>query len=955
MKTILTGLIVMFISVAYGNAASKAGTGKELNFTEEGYQLDNNSIIRIDRDRIFEELTIVNPVSTEKCESHMVDENGKKVPPLFPFQYASVRKLVIDNRNDKIGKLMTKKGLVGFETISFTGIKDLEEIVFKGEIIPFKENKKWFGIKTDSDWRKGLKKVVFEDDLGFEKIPFLSDVKCIVLGTNTYTKLEQLNSNDLKAISRCKNLEKIVVPYELACNTNIAWRNIIERTGLKEKEVFSQGSCGNNYVDDRVLLNIAASGEISDIVTEIRADAINQFAGRKIFLSSSIRRFLGVLDKRQSCKFALKKNTVIFYPAIDLPAEKRKLEKSHSLFSHSSIALASAYSNIVISVNGKYQNSEVAKNGSAYISAFKLKRDTNKKSDISLGVKVDGTVYPVQFFNNKGTLFRDPITVKFEYSAYGMPIIVCTAAVWILLSLLLAVIYILAGRKFGIKRFGVPIFLITSGLFMAFFGNGYTNLLQDLVDRWLTDDVMSYLNASFVSSLVISVTTTLVKFVVGLLQGISANVVFLSFNVGQMLEPVQDVLDKISTYSWISTGVLAFVRIFCQMIRDAAHIVWPILGLSIVSSTILRMFNSSFCSRNIRRWLGVVSVFCGFLALGLPAMLWGASCISGLLADISGAAFENSMRSFGNLAELFSVSSLTSLAAMKELMAQFADAMAELTSASMYYVANKAFDCFVVPLGLYFIAKKAFSGTGDKKDMELSRIREVLEGDARHHGGFIGNAEAGIVPAMLSVEKTINDEEPVSKVVLQRIGSDGMLAWLKTLRPEWITASCGVLLCVLVAVGSIGRTEVVVGTTGSPVVQAETPPIKNVPYSSTGALAWIVGAFFVSAFIGANYCLYRKAMKEKDAVAKDGAFGAVQSKLALLKEKGFWFDLPLYLGLLGTVIGFLIISWAESLAQVGRVVSYFSTITGILTSVIIHAKVSLYRAKALREGEAKDE
>jgi hypothetical protein len=335
-------------------------------------------------------------------------------------------------------------------------------------------------------------------------------------------------------------------------------------------------------------------------------------------------------------------------------------------------------------------------------------------------------------------------------------------------------------------------------------------------------------------------------------------------------------------------------------------------------------------------------------------MLWGASCISGLLADISGAAFENSMRSFGDLAESFSVSSLTSLAAMKELMAQFADAMAELTSASMYYVANKAFDCFVVPLGLYFIAKKAFSGTGDKKDMELSRIREVLEGDARYHGGFIGNAEAGVVPAMLSVEKTTNDEKPVSKVVLQRIGSDGMLAWLKTLLPEWITASCGVLLCVLVAVGSIGRTEVVVGTTGSPVVQAETPPIKNVSNSSTGALAWIVGAFFVSAFLGANYYLYQKAMKEKGVVEKDSAL-TIESKLAMLKEKSFWFDLPLYLGLLGTVMGFLIISFLESLAQVGRVVSYCSTIIGIFVSVGIHAKIASFRAKLLRERGAKDE
>ena len=951
-KFFLTVACCFVTLVSVASSEHNDGKAQELE-----YEVKNGEIVRIkDRSRYYDELVITNSVSKKpSIVEGVIDENGKKIEAKFyPFQSVSIRSIVIDNRN---GNLTGKK----FDTISFTGVKDLEEIVFKGDIVSFKEETKWFGLRKDSDWRKMLKKVVFQDCLqNCDNVPFLNEVKCISLGINTQSDLEQISKEPKasaiwKKFSEWKKVEKLIIPYELAINTNIDWNAIIKQTGLKDKEVFSQIS--SNEVD-RVLLNIASSGEISDTVTKIRYEAVENFEGKKIFLPYGLNEIIGsTISERQCKKFSLKKNAVLFYPEIDVSSERKKLEKSQSFFSACRVSLTTPYASAVVSVNGQGVKSDKKKKGSAYVSAFELKRKKGEKSSVGILLNINGKSYPVGFYNSKGAFLLKPIPVEFYNSARGFFTLVITIVGWAFVSLVLiaSMFFYQKKRASAPSNIFTMSLLVAIGLFLVFFGNGQVGVVQYVVDRWLTDDVMSYLNASFVSSLVISVTTTLVKFVVGLLQGISANVFVLSFNVGQMLEPVQDVLDKISTYSWISTGVLAFVRIFCQMIRDAAHIVWPILGLSIVSSAILRMFNSSFCSRNIRRWLGMVSVFCGFLALGLPAMLWGASCISGMLADISGVAFENSMRSFGDLAESFSVSSLTSLAAMKELMAQFADAMAELTSASMYYVANKAFDCFVVPLGLYFIAKKAFSGTGDKKDMELSRIREVLEGDARYHGGFIGNAEAGVVPAMLSVEKTTNDEKPVSKVVLQRIGSDGMLARLKTLRPEWITASCGVLLCVLVAAGSIGRTEVVVGTTGSPVVQAETPPIKNVPNSSTGALAWIVGAFFVSAFIGANYCLYRKAMKEKDAVAKDGAFGAVQSKLALLKEKGFWFDLPLYLGLLGTVIGFLIISWAESLAQVGRVVSYFSTITGILTSVIIHAKVSLYRAKALREGEAKDE
>jgi hypothetical protein len=261
--------------------------------------------------------------------------------------------------------------------------------------------------------------------------------------------------------------------------------------------------------------------------------------------------------------------------------------------------------------------------------------------------------------------------------------------------------------------------------------------------------------------------------------------------------------------------------------------------------------------------------------------------------------------------------------------------------------------------------KKAFKGMGDKKDMELFRIRELLEQKSQGEGipkvGYIGVGEINNVDDKIIAE-SIDDKRVDEKMecgwmkrcVPVSIRNSKFYHMASNVRPEWITALCGVLLCIFVAAGSLSRTEVVHVQADNTPRKSEAIPPNQTSGSSAGVLAWIVGAFFVSAFLGANYYLYQKAMKEKGVVEKDSAL-TIESKLAMLKEKSFWFDLPLYLGLLGTVMGFLIISFLESLAQVGRVVSYCSTIIGIFVSVGIHAKIASFRAKLLRERGAKDE
>ena len=450
MKFFLVAICCFVTLVSVASSGHNDGKVQELE-----YEVDNGKIVRIkDRSRYFDELTIVNPISTELHD--VKNEDGKNVGKLYPLQHASIRRLVIDNRNGTISRIIGGKK---FETISLTGVRDLEEIVFKGPIIPFHENTKWLGIKKDSDWRKSLKKVVFEDSLDFEFIPFLADIYCIALGTNTCSELENLSKSEkiCNALSRCKKLEKLLVPYSLACNTNIRWSALIGETGLKGKEVLSQMPLDSSEGDlcDRVLLSIASSGEISDAATKIRTDAIERFEGRRIFLPYGLNEIIGGgISTRQREKFTLKKNSVLFYPEINSLTEKRKIQKGRSLFSFCGVTITSPYNNIEVRVNGKIQEERVEKKkkGCAYITKFELSRIKGEENSVQLGLNIGSEIYPVAFYDMKGVLFEKPIKVVFEKESLGFIGVAGMVFGWLLLSFTLTAVCIWRGRKLGVEN-----------------------------------------------------------------------------------------------------------------------------------------------------------------------------------------------------------------------------------------------------------------------------------------------------------------------------------------------------------------------------------------------------------------------------------------------------------------------------------------------------------------------
>lgn len=692
-------------------------------------------ITQVDRRRFYEKLCIKHPISTQKWDGGIVNDEGRPTP-VFPLEYVRVRCLEFD-----CNEITKKLGGMPFETIALTGVEDLETLVFKGEKIPnFEESSRWLGLAKDKDWRKNLKRAVVEKDInGVLRLPFISEVRCLELEESGVKELKEslVGGECKKLFENCSGLSQIVIPYALAVDEDIPWGEIIRRTSLRDTEVVSVRDDDRQNTVEMVLLNAAKSGKISDAVTTIRADAFND--QKRIELPYKLRCIIGNLKDGHKEVIRLKKDSVLFYPDIMSLKEKYVLQKSSSLTETSPLTITSAYENLKIRreaskvpgvgfVSGECDN--LSTNGAVYVGTIDLYRGKDATNALTFSLGLEDQSLDVCLFTGAKKIevkFSKPIVSK-------VGVAIRLLATWVTLVIVYFCSVFLVSKKWsrGATRCAIDICLILLGSALVILTvNG--GFVQSLVDRYLTGNVMSYLNASFVSSLVISVLTTSLKLIVGLIQSVSASAIVISINLQSALQPVQDILEKISTYSWLSTGVLAFVRIFCQLVRDLAVFIWACLGISLVAYPFL-----AFCKevlgwelwRKLLRACGYVITIMVFVGLGLPAFLCGCASLSGMVAEIAGSSFRDAMETFGVLAQQFQLADLTSIDQAKQLAVIFTDAMATLTSASMYYLANKAFDCFAVPLALYFVAKRILSGFGSRSEDELKEIRKLLEGPA---------------------------------------------------------------------------------------------------------------------------------------------------------------------------------------------------------------------------------
>lgn len=700
-------------------------------------------VVWIDRSRVYEKLKLRHPISAKMSDDGFVDDSGAKVP-VYPFQYARVKCIEIDG--DAIGKV-TKLPL---ETISLTGVEGLETLILKGTVPEFDEKKVLLGLKRDSSWRRNLKRVVVAtaDIEGVLKLPFISDVKILEFDKSCEKILiERLKQSKSDWFAGCRSLIQIVVPYEMAKNRDIKWGKIIRQTSLKDKEVvaYDLGKA------ETVLLNVASSGEVSDIVTALRSDAVT-LRQEKIFLPFKLKDDVilveGGLGKEElEDKFFLKKNSVLFSPDLLKKQVREDLENVVGPSEFCPVMISSAYENLTaIDVcQDRIGTNEFTSAGLVAKSNLNLLRGRNVTHSIAFAVKLGDSTYNVRYPNSAKieVIFRkNPTSWWKPFVLWAIWLFVlcgsCSVAYGFCpkISAVLqrclpttwtdVLVKCLGFRKRSVRTLiGGSIFIVLGVSCIVFSCPDY-GWIQYWVDKHLTRSVMSYLDGSFVSSLVISLLTTSLQLIVGFLQGLSAGFV-VNFNVEPILQPIQDALSRISSFSWVSTCVLALLRILCQLIRDSARYVWATVGISFILMPFLRLLPETM-SKTMCRWCVYVLTMAAFLALGLPLFLCLCACVSNEVAQMSGEGFRTAMNSFGAIATSFSYSDLTSVDAIKNLLGLLSDAVTELVSASIFYIANKAFDCFVVPLGIYHVTKRVLAGFKSQTDSELIEIRERLSG-----------------------------------------------------------------------------------------------------------------------------------------------------------------------------------------------------------------------------------
>lgn len=109
-------------------------------------------------------------------------------------------------------------------------------------------------------------------------------------------------------------------------------------------------------------------------------------------------------------------------------------------------------------------------------------------------------------------------------------------------------------------------------------------------------------------------------------------------------------------------------------------------------------------------------------------------------------------------------------------------------------------------------------------------------------------------------------------------------------------------------------------------------------------LPWIV------VFGLIDYVIYAKAKRRIDSVYENTQVSN-QVKLKQIENEDVVFDLPLYVGLLGTVLGFLLVACGWSFAS--RIAAYISTIIGIVVSALM--RVLMLRPTRAKLLETKDE
>ena len=765
-------MIAAFLSVGLGVAplVGAAETKVTDGLTFEAKRDGTYKLIDIDRTRRYSVIDLTEEALRESCgEGIIVSELsteekavnvGEDKEDLYLFGKVFVKRLVLPGSIEKV------------ETVSFTDIKGLEVIEFSGRVPSFEEEKGWFFY--EDDWRNKLQYVVFHDEVAPERLnSVLSGVPIIEFAPTARFEGELLDKNSGRAkglLAKAGALTRLVVPYSLAVRLDIPWRTYIARSPLADKEVVSQPSANESGADGTdgsavCLLNCDEDGEISDAVTDIRLDALQGSVEERIYLPTLFRRFVDpyVDLSRYEGRLWLKRDTVQFYPDITQRiADTRKADQLFpTIFKYAQVTATSPYQGLTlraVAVNelGENIGKEIGSDdptlhGLAYNTSLSLEMGKRFVLFTTMALPT-GQHVPVFIDggrNEAELFFRTP-----EQKPWFLSALCWMVGIMLGLAFVIGAILVLF-RDSWLDRVVARPFLEAPWWKQALFALsllllvlGAHGVLANLVQVYLWAPVVQYVNNSFISSLVISITTTLLQMGLGLLKGISIQPFGIGVDLEHVIEPCTDLLARVGWVSWISTGVLAFLRVLSEMLREFGTVLWVFTGALV---TMLALpFNA--WQRLQARWpwfrAAVGTLF--FLTLGLPVFLACCSWLSLQLMTHAGNTFNDALATFKCLVDAFSFQAFLSLDGIQSLTMLLTDAMTELTAAAITYVMTKVFDCFLVPIGLLWLSLRVLKKFGVVKDLNL---RTFLEKD-RFQKRFLPEREAK-EPALPAVDAAV--------------------------------------------------------------------------------------------------------------------------------------------------------------------------------------------------------
>ena len=646
------------------------------------------------------------------------------------------------------------------DTTCLRGVEGLETLVFAGRVPRFQEKDRriWGGINRS--WMGDLKQVVFEDEVAPERLGGIFDaIETIAFGAKAKipTRKEQAEA----LLREASSLKRLVVPFSLAIQEKIPWWSIVQHSPLAKEEVISAPSTdeprkfrtfkafyaerGLPYEEAEsavCLLNCGEEAEISDKVTDIRLDALGAI-GRdtRIYLPTFFRRFLTPPSDTWENRFWLKQDTVRFFPDISEPRNQQARKGDRifpDVFAAAPLSISSPYHGLFVEaeVTEGVHNGWCARpqgwepgapteawqdaHGLVYGQTLRLAMDHRYRLRPQL-LLANGKRLPVMIDTG-----RTNTTIAFSTPPQRHWLL--GATLW-LLGVLVAYVALLWGCARFLKggwldRNLAQPFLEAEWWQHALFAGSVALIVlsayevpKSLAQVWLWAEVANYLNGSFLSSLLISISTTLVQIALGLLKGVSFSIYVVQVELEPIIAPCTDVLARVGWFSWLSTVCLAFLRILSEILRECATEIWVTLGCLTLFHTWPTRFMAGLRERCA--WLGGVLSVAGFLAIGLPLFLFCCSWFSLRMMAHAGNTFNDALASFASLADSFSIQTFISLTALKECMGLLMDALAELTSASVFYIVTKCFDCFLVPLGLLWMTLTALRRFGMVKGVSF--------------------------------------------------------------------------------------------------------------------------------------------------------------------------------------------------------------------------------------------